>query len=256
VTEFVKVVEEQIAVKTLGALGDRPTVVMLHEGLGSITQWRDLPDKIHDATGLPVVVYDRSGYGRSSSRNSQYGPQFMHREASETLPVLLQELHVSKPILFGHSDGGTIALIAAASSEVEPLAVATIAAHIFVESAVIDGVQAAVARRNLIVEGMSRHHADPDSTFDRWADIWLNPKFTAFDIRGLLSKIKCPLLVLQGDRDEYATEEMVHGVTREVPHAVGTFIPECGHLAHRDQPTFLVEEFVKFLDENRFLIET
>ena len=249
--EFVKVSGEQIAAKTLGVLDGRPTIVMLHEGLGSITQWRDLPDSIHALTGLPVLLYDRSGYGRSSANNSQYEPDFMHLEASETLPALLKQLNISKPILFGHSDGGTISLIAASSPMVSPTAVVTIAAHIFVESAVIEGVQSAVARRNLIVDGMSRHHSDPETTFDRWAKIWLDPRFATFDIRNLLSKITCPLLVLQGDRDEYATEEMVHGVTREVPHATGTFIPECGHIAHRDQPKFLVEQFVKFLDENQ-----
>ena len=249
-TEFVKVSEDQIAVKTLGVLDGRPTIVMLHEGLGSITQWRDLPDSIHTATGLPVLLYDRSGYGRSSASSSHYNTDFMHLEARETLPTLLRQLNISKPILFGHSDGGTISLIAASSPEVRPRAVVTIAAHIFVESAVIDGVQAAVARRDSIVEGMSRHHLDPDTTFDRWAKIWLDPRFAAFDIRSLLSKIKCPLLVLQGDRDEYATEEMVHGVTREASHAIGTFIPDCGHIAHRDQPRFVLEQFVKFLDDN------
>ncbi|MCH2627990.1 MAG: alpha/beta hydrolase, partial [Acidimicrobiales bacterium] len=105
-TEFVKVSEDQIAVKTLGVLDGRPTIVMLHEGLGSITQWRDLPDSIHTATGLPVLLYDRSGYGRSSASSSHYNPDFMHLEARETLPTLLRQLNISKPILFGHSDGG------------------------------------------------------------------------------------------------------------------------------------------------------
>ena len=99
--EFVKVSGEQIAVKTLGVLDGRPTIVMLHEGLGSITQWRDLPDSIHALTGLTVLLYDRSGYGRSSANNSQYEPDFMHLEASETLPALLKQLlsliHISEP---------------------------------------------------------------------------------------------------------------------------------------------------------------
>ena len=102
-SELHEVAGTQLAVRALGVLGDQPTIVMLHEGLGSITQWRDFPDRIHVATGLPVVAYDRSGYGRSESGPAQYGPDFMHREALEILPALLQNFEISQPILLGHS---------------------------------------------------------------------------------------------------------------------------------------------------------
>lgn len=246
-SELHEVAGTQLAVRALGVLGDQPTIVMLHEGLGSITQWHDLPEQIHGSTGLPVVAYDRGGYGRSPLDTKYYDPEFMHREALETLPALLKHLGVQRPVLFGHSDGGTISLIAATSPEVAPLAVITIAAHIFVEPAVVKGVGAAKARRNQIVKGMSRHHDNAGATFDRWANVWLDPLFAKFDICSILSRITCPLLILQGDRDEYATEEMVHGVTQRVPQALGRFIPDCGHIAHRDQPEALVENLGGFL---------
>lgn len=237
----------RLAVETTGAIGIGPTIVMLHEGLGSITQWRDFPDRIHAATGLPVVAYDRSGYGRSGPGPAQYGPDFMHCEALEILPALLQNFEISQPILLGHSDGASIALIAAASDLLDPVGVITIAAHIFVEPAGLNGVRVAKERRDQIVEGMARHHHQPAIAFDRWSTIWLDPSFETFDICEILSNISCPLLVLQGDHDEYATEEMVHGIIQRVPQAVGKFISQCGHIAHKDQPDVLIEEIVSFL---------
>jgi len=237
----------RLAVETTGAIGIGPTIVMLHEGLGSITQWRDFPDRVHAATGLPVVRYDRSGYGRSEPGPARYGPDFMHHEALEILPALLQYFDISQPILLGHSDGASIALIAAASDLLDPVAVITIAAHIFVEPAGLNGVRAAKERRDQIVEGMARHHHQPAVAFDRWSTIWLDPSFKTFDIRENLADISCPLLVLQGDHDEYATEEMVHGIIQRVPHATGKFISECGHTAHKDQPDLLIEEIGSFL---------
>ena len=248
-TELIDVAGSPLAVKIIGGIADGPTVVMLHEGLGCITQWRDLPDRIHSTTGLPVVSYDRSGYGRSPWGVKRYAATFMHEEAQLTLPVLLQNLNINQPVLIGHSDGGTIALIAAACGSVTPIAVATIAAHIFVEQAGLDGVNAATSRRNQIVEGMSRHHNDAAATFDRWSSIWRDPDFASFDMSDILTNISCPLLVLQGDRDEYATAEMVHGVTRRVPHAIGRFLPDCGHIAHRDQPDLVAAELTRFVSD-------
>ena len=237
----------RLAVETTGTIGIGPTIVMLHEGLGSITQWRDFPHRVHTATGLPVLTYDRSGYGRSEAGPTRYGPDFMHHEALEILPALLQYFEISQPILLGHSDGASIALIAAASDLLDPVAVITIAAHIFVESAGLTGVRAAKERRDRIVEGMARHHHQPSAAFDRWSTIWLDPSFETFDICENLAEISCPLLVLQGDRDEYATEEMVHGIIQRVPQAIGKFISECGHIAHKDQPDLLIEEIGSFL---------
>jgi pimeloyl-ACP methyl ester carboxylesterase len=222
---------------------------MLHEGLGCITQWSDIPDRLHDTTGLPVVIYDRSGYGRSSSGPSSYGPDFMYEEANHTLPDLLDLLAIKEPVLVGHSDGGTIGLLAAASGRVPATAVITIAAHIFVEQVCLNGVREITRRRGQMLAGMARHHNAPAATFDRWSDVWLDPEFAKFDMRGQLSKIKCPLLVLQGDRDEYATVEMIHGITRRVPHVIGRFIAECGHIAHRDQPELVVAELTNFLND-------
>jgi Predicted hydrolases or acyltransferases (alpha/beta hydrolase superfamily) len=161
--------------------------------------------------------------------------------------LVLERFDIDQPILIGHSDGASISLIAAASDSLDPLAVITIAAHIFVEQAGLDGVQAAKSNREQIVQGMSRHHDRPEIAFDRWSNIWLDPSFATFDIRQNLDRITCPLLVIQGDQDEYATPEMVHGVTQRVPHAVGKFIPDCGHITHKDQPKLLIDIIRKFL---------
>ncbi len=222
---------------------------MLHEGLGCITQWSDIPDRLHSSTGLPVVVYDRSGYGRSSSGPSSYSQDFMYGEAEHPLPDLLDLLAIKEPVLVGHSDGGTIALIAAALGHVPATAVITIAAHIFVEQACINGVREITRRRGQILTGMARHHNEPATTFDRWSNVWHDAEFAKFDMRADLPKIKCPLLVLQGDRDEYATAEMIHGITSKVPHAIGRFIADCGHIAHREQPELVVAELTNFLSD-------
>ena len=248
VNEFFEVDGAQLAVRCIGDPSIGPTLVMLHEGLGCITQWSDMPDRLHNSTGLPVVVYDRSGYGRSSPGPSYYGPNFMYDEAERSLPDLLNLLAIKEPVLFGHSDGGTIALIAAASGRVPATAVVTIAAHIFVEEACLNGVREITRRRDQVLTGMARHHNDPATTFDRWSNVWQDPKFAQFDMRGDLPQIKCPLLVLQGDRDEYATAEMIQGVTDKVPHAIGHFLNECGHIAHREQPELVVAELTNFLN--------
>jgi len=246
----------RLAVETVGAAGAGPTIVMLHEGLGSITQWRNFPEQLHTATGLPVLLYDRAGYGRSEPGPSNYSADFMHLEALETLPLVLERFNIDQPILIGHSDGASISLIAAASELLDPVAVVTIAAHIFVEQAGLDGVQRATSNREHIVTGMARHHNQPDTAFDRWSNIWLDPSFGPFDIRQNLDQITCPLLVTQGDQDEYATPEMVNGLLRRVPHAVGKFIPNCGHIAHKDQPGVLVEEIVSFLSAQGIISNT
>lgn len=245
--DLYQISELRLAAEKMGPVGVGPTIVLLHEGLGSITQWRDFPQRIHTVTGLPVLIYDRAGYGRSDPGSVNYAADFMHREALETLPLVLESFNIDQPILVGHSDGASISLIAAASDLLNPVAVVTIAAHIFVEQAGLDGVQTATSNREHIVTGMARHHNQPDIAFDRWSNIWLDPSFRPFDIRQNLDQITCPLLVAQGDTDEYATPEMVNGILRRVPHAVGKFIPNCGHIAHKDQPDVLVETIVSFL---------
>lgn len=225
----------------VAAAAAAPTVVLLHEGLGSIGQWRDLPERIHQESGLPVMAYDRGGHGLSGPSPLSYDSSFMHHEAQVVLPGLLARLRIERPVLIGHSDGASIALIAAGSRSVNVAGLGLIAPHLFVEPICLDGIRRIASNRDQIVSGLARHHDNPGLVFDRWRDVWLSPEFATWDIREILAGITCPLVAAQGDHDEYATNEMIEGILRLVPHADGRFLPDCGHVAHRDQPDLVLE---------------
>ena len=226
----------------------QPTVVMLHEGLGSITQWRDLPEVLAQRCGLDIVAYDRSGYGRSDPVPEKYTDGFMEHEAVEMLPAVLNELDVQRPILIGHSDGASIALIAAGLGSVSPpLGVAAIAPHTFIEDVCIDGIRAIDNQRDGVIAGLARHHDQPRLTFERWRDAWLTPRFREWDIRSLLARISCPVLILQGDGDEYATDAQVRTITELVDGATGYILDDCRHVAHRDQAEQVADYLVEFV---------
>ena len=224
-----------------------PVVVMLHEGLGSITQWRDLPELLAQRCSLEVVTYDRGGYGRSDPVPEAYSDGFMEREAIEVLPAVLDELGIRHPILIGHSDGASISLIAAGLRSVMPLGVAVIAPHSFIEDICIDGIRAIDGHREQVISGLARHHDHPRLAFERWRDAWLTPRFREWDIRPLLERISCPVLVLQGDGDEYATEAQVSTIVQAAPNATGHLLTDCGHMAHRDQPEQVADYLVEFV---------
>ena len=220
---------------------------MLHEGLGSITQWRDLPEVLAGRTGLEVVAYDRSGYGRSDPMPEAYSDGFMEREATEVLPVVLRELGIGRPILIGHSDGASIALIAAGTGAVTPLGVATIAPHTFIEDICIDGIRAIDTQSDRVIDGLARHHDHPRLAFERWRDVWLTPRFRDWDIRHLLPDIACPTLVLQGEGDQYGTELQVTAIVDAAADATGHLLADCGHIAHRDQPDQIADYLTDFI---------
>lgn len=224
-----------------------PTIVMLHEGLGSITQWRDLPDVLAHQSGLGVVAYDRGGYGRSDPVPQTYTDGFMEREAADVLPAVLEQLGVSRPILIGHSDGASIALLAAATGSVSPLGVAVIAPHTFIEDVCIEGIRAIDGQRERVIAGLARHHDHPRLAFERWRDAWLTPRFSLWDMRPLLERIDCAVLVLQGDGDQYATDAQVWTITERVRGADGHLLADCGHVAHRDQPEAVAGYLVEFV---------
>lgn len=226
-----------------------PTVVMLHEGLGSITQWRDLPEVLAQSCGLDVVAYDRSGYGRSDPVPVAYSDGFMEREATEVLPAVLAELGIERPILVGHSDGASISLIASGLRSVEPIGVAVIAPHTFIEDICIDGIRAIDGQRQQVISGLARHHDHPRLAFERWRDVWLTPRFRKWDIRPLLGRISCPVLVLQGNGDQYGTDAQVWTITDRVRNGSGHILADCGHVAHRDQPHKVADHLSRFISD-------
>lgn len=235
-------------------LRDAPLLVFLHEGLGSVSAWRDFPGRLCDAGGFRGLVYSRPGYGWSTPRplDERWSPSFMHEQARDLLPALLRTLgvdsHADPPWLLGHSDGGSIALIYAASFPRQAAAVIALAPHIFVEEISIASIDA--ARTTYLTtdlrDRLARHHADPDSAFWGWNDVWLAQDFRAWNIEPLLPHIRCPVLALQGRHDKYGTLAQIEGIARAVPQTTLLALDDCGHSLHRDQPELVTSAVTDF----------
>ena len=218
-------------------------IVFLHEGLGSVTLWTqrglDWPLAVCQATGRAGVVYSRRGYGKSDpapTGRNVLGSDYMHREAWEVLPDVLAQLKIQKPVLLGHSDGATIALLYASRFEVT--ACIAVAPHVLVESVAVNAIgQAKQAfETGDLRQRLSKHHADVDGAFWQWNDVWLSDSFASFDIRPECHHITAPLLLIQGSNDEYGTMQQLGEITQAAPHAQQLRLADCGHSPHRDQP--------------------
>jgi pimeloyl-ACP methyl ester carboxylesterase len=224
-------------------------LVMLHEGLGSISMWREFPEQLAQATGCRTLVYSRHGYGHSSRLDAPRRVDYMHEEARVWLPAILKQLGVRRPVLFGHSDGASIALIQAASLESEVTGIIALAPHVKVEDLSVRSIAAAKTAylETDLRTRLSRHHADVDSTFWGWNRIWLDPAFRSWNIEGLLPSIRCPILAIQGEGDEYGTMEQIATIGRAAPNSRLLALPVCRHSPHRDQPQAVLaaaQEFV------------
>jgi pimeloyl-ACP methyl ester carboxylesterase len=215
---------------------DAPTLVVLHEGLGSLSMWRDFPRRLADHLGCRVLVYSRHGYGQSTPLSEHRAVPYMHDEAWLILPELLERLRIERPILFGHSDGGSIALIHASRHPVR--GIIALAPHVFVEDLSVESIAAAKAAFETgdLRKRLARHHADVDNVFRGWNDIWLHPDFRSWNIEDLLPAIGCPILVIQGEDDEYGTVEQMRRIALHGRDVELELLPQCGHAPHRDQP--------------------
>jgi pimeloyl-ACP methyl ester carboxylesterase len=251
----VRIEHRWIAPATPSAQADAPLLVFLHEGLGSVSMWRDFPDRLCAAVGARGLVYSRPGYGRSTPRAADevWGTDFMHRQAHEVLPALFEALHVdlsgNRPLLVGHSDGGSIALLYAARWSQHLRGLIVMAPHIRVEDISVASIAQARSayQQTDLRQRLSRHHDDPDSAFHGWNDIWLHPPFRQWTIEAEIGSIACPVLAIQGLDDEYGTLEQIRGIARRVPQTRLLEIPACGHSPHRDQPEVVIEAVRDFL---------
>jgi pimeloyl-ACP methyl ester carboxylesterase len=229
-----------------------PPVVFLHEGLGSIAMWKDFPERLCTGHGLRGLVFSRYGYGQSTPKppDERWTPAFMHAQAHEVLPLLFEELQIARPWLFGHSDGGSIALLHAAKFDVAGIVV--VAPHVFVEDVSIASIEQAreAYETTDLRQRLARYHADPDSAFRGWNDIWLDPAFRAWNIEAELDTIDCPVLAVQGEDDEYGTLAQIRRISARLPKTELLVIPKCGHSPHRDQPALLSAEAGRFILEN------
>ena len=240
---------------------DGPTLVFLHEGLGSVRMWRDWPSRLCAQLGCAGLVYSRQGYGQSDPvpdvrgpsgqtdgrRHGRLLPDYMHREAFEVLPALLQALGIERPVLLGHSDGGTIALLHASRWEVRGCIV--IAPHIMVEPISLQAIEQArqAFEQGVLRERLAAYHADVDCAFWQWNEVWLSPAFASFDIRVDLPGIRAPLLAIQGVDDPYGTLAQIEDIAQAVPHTCLLTLPACGHSPHRDQSETVVKAVADFM---------
>jgi pimeloyl-ACP methyl ester carboxylesterase len=211
--------------------------VLLHEGLGSVAHWRDWPARLAARTGCGVFAYSRHGYGGSEPLRERRAVGYMHHEAEIVLPDLLRQAGIARPILFGHSDGASIALLYAAAFPGEPRGLVLEAPHVFVEDVSVAGIAAArrVYETTDLRDRLARYHADPDGAFRGWNDIWLDPAFRAWNIEDRLAAIRCPLLLIQGEADEYGTRAQLDAIAARVPDTETALLPG-GHAPHRDDP--------------------
>lgn len=213
-------------------------LVMLHEGLGSVSMWKDFPQQLARTTGSPVTAYSRYGYGRSDRLRAPRTTRYMHDEALIVLPELLDRLEIRSPILFGHSDGASIALLHAGHGTRGVAGVIALAPHVFVEDISIQSIakaRTAFETTNLR-DRLARYHEDVEGAFRGWNDIWLHPDFRAWNIEDCLPKIQCDILVIQGNEDEYGTIQQVQRIARAAPRVLALTLEHCGHSPHRDQP--------------------
>ncbi|WP_148861632.1 alpha/beta fold hydrolase [Marinobacter fonticola] len=223
------------------ARGDGPVLVFLHESLGNIALWKRFPRRLAEATGLDALVYERRGYGASSDEPLPRPYNYQAQEGTVWLPRLLDALAIDEVILVGHSDGGSIALIAAAALGDRVKGLITMAAHTWADHLTVKGIRD--MRRRYLEEGIRekllRHHGErTDALFQAWHDVWLDEGFQqSLDFAPWLDAIQCPAMIIQGDDDEYGVPEQVTDIVNGIGrHATPVFLPETGHSPHLQRP--------------------
>jgi pimeloyl-ACP methyl ester carboxylesterase len=227
----------------------KTTIVMLHEGLGSVSMWRDFPEQLAQRTGCNVLLYSRYGHGKSQRLTEKRSADFMHHEARVVLPQLLGCFQIERPLLLGHSDGGSIALIYAGTYPEAIRALILEAPHVFVEDLSIQSIQriGGLYNATALRQSLQRYHDHADEMFWAWNDIWLDPEFRSWNIEEYLGSIVCPVLVIQGEQDEYGTVAQVQAITNRLPDAQSLLIPSCGHAPHRDQTATTLQAISRFV---------
>lgn len=231
----------------------RPELLLMHEGLGSVSMWRDFPHRLARATGRRVVAYSRRGFGRSEPRAGPYDVRFMHDEALETLPALRSALAIADPVLVGHSTGASMSLIHAGANRWPVAGVVAMAPITFIEESNIGSIEEARRTWNTTDwrSRLARHHDDVDMAWSAWNDTWLDPRFRAWTIEEDVRQLRVPILAILGSGDPYSTPAQVEYVRRlatQVPSFESLLLEDCGHAPHRDQPEAVLRAVGRFLE--------
>lgn len=236
-------------VRSTGETG--PMLVFLHEGLGSIAQWRDFPFAVSLAAHQPAVVYERGGYGNADPLDAPRSVRYIHEEAMQSLPEVLRQLQIDDAILIGHSDGGSIALIFAALWPQKVRGIITEAAHVFVEDSTLAGIREAVNQYDStdLPERLARYHgSNTEAAFRGWSETWLSPAFRDWNIEEYLPGVRCPVLAIQGRDDEYGTPAQVEAIVNGVSGpAEPLIIADCGHVPHHQARERVLAEMTRFI---------
>ena len=243
---------DRLRVQHIDGPAGRPTLVFLHEGLGSIAQWRDFPAQACEAIGMPGLVYERRGHGGSDPVTLPRPDDFLRHEAERVLPAVLAGCGVTRHVLLGHSDGGAIALIYAALYPDRPETVITMAAHVMMEATTREGL-AGVAQRwrsdPQFAARLARHHGDnTQAMLAGWIDVWTRESMADWSITGLLSRIICPVLAIQGECDEHGSWDQVEAIVNLSSGPAQAFrVQECGHAPHLDAGPAVLDRIRAFL---------
>jgi pimeloyl-ACP methyl ester carboxylesterase len=259
-TGFLTIGASDLEYRMIGpAPQDAPTIVMLHEGLGSAGLWGDFPEKLQAATSTGVLVYSRAGYGASTPAKLPRPLDYMHVEALEVLPKLLDRIGFRRGLLLGHSDGASIAAIYAGGvPDHRVRGVAMIAPHFIVENVSVDsiaGIKQAYETTNLKTK-LARWHSDVDNAFYGWNGAWLDPRFRDWDISEYLAYIRVPVAILQGADDQYGTIRQIEIAREECYCPVDvTMLPGAGHSPHREAPEAALDAISEFADRILYMHE-
>jgi pimeloyl-ACP methyl ester carboxylesterase len=227
-----------------------PAIVFLHEALGSVSLWRDFPQRIADATGCEAVVYSRHGYGGSTPRPEPFTSSYLEDEALVWLRAVLEALELERPLLFGHSDGGSIALIHAGGSSRAVSGLIVLAPHVMVEEEALAGIESAKQQYQStnFRRRLACHHLDAAAVFRRWHQVWLSAEYRSWNIEAYLPSISCPILAIQGDQDEYGTMDQLDRIARQAAQVELLKLAACRHSPHRDRPEAVIQATALFVD--------
>lgn len=249
---YLAVAGHHLEYKWIGSGPDKtPTLVFLHEGLGCLAMWKDFPAQVVASTGCGAFLYSRHGYGTSDPMEGPRTLRYLHDEALLVLPEVLRKTEIRHPILIGHSDGASIALIYAGHSASDRLGLVLEAPHVFVEDVTVEGMAQAgeIYHSSDLPQKLARYHGEQaDAVFQSWYDTWLNPDFRAWNIEEYLPRITCPVMIIQGEDDEYGTGRQVDAVRSQVSGpAEVLMLPNCGHAPHRDQAEATLTAMVRYI---------